>query len=181
MGELYEDVPEEEVTEGEGDPVEGGAPNGYQPLSQKQRMDWNSFVRYLNKDKKVGGSKDLDDKTSAKGLAYMEEYKKDHPEFSITPQMVPYVQYEFQQLKNTNALPNTPVEGRVKTLVQDYFKDRTVSPVDGWIGSLTSRQGYPEVTEFSDDPSKTYWGLDYAGASGYERKNWEKKQGNARQ
>ncbi len=156
-------------------PNEDGPPVGYKPLSIQQRNDWNQFVRYLNRDLKVGGNKDLDDRSNAKGLAYLSEFKKQHPNFSITPEMVPYVQYEFQQLKSKNTLPNTNPEGRVKGLISDYFKDRDVSGTDGWIGSLTSRQGYPEVTEFSDDPQKRYWGLDYEGASKYEKEKWMKK------
>lgn len=151
------------------------APKGYAPLSQQNRQDWNSFVRYLNRDLKVGGDKSLDDRSNARGLEYMKQYKKANPNFSITPEMVPYVQYEFQQLKNTNALPGVNPQGRVKTLVQDYFKDRQVSPIDSWIGSLTSRQGYPEISEFSDDPQKRQWGLDYEGASQFEAQNWNKR------
>lgn len=150
-------------------------PKGYKPLSQQQRQHWNNFVRYLNKDLKIGGSKDLDEKTNAIGLNYLKQYAKDNPEFSITPEMVPYVQYEFQQLKNTNTLPGVNPTGRVKTLISDYFNNREVSKTDGWIGSLTSRQGYPVITEFSDDPQKKFWNLDYEGASEYEDKMWNKK------
>ena len=154
-----------------------GVPKGYKPLTTQQRSDWNGFVRYLNRDVKVGGSKDLDDRTKDTGLSYLNAYKKANPNFSITADMVPYVQYEFQQLKNTNALPNVQPAGRVKTLVQSYFDKRDVSPVDGWIGSLTSRQGYPEVTEFSDDPQHKYWGLDYEGASKFEQEMWNQRKG----
>lgn len=160
-----------------GDPENGGSttPKGYKPLTADQRSQWNGFVRHLNRDLKVGGSKDLDNRTNAMGLKYMEDYRKANPGFSITPEMVPYVQYEFQQLKNTNSLPDQQVEGRVKNLINDYFKDRQVSEADGWIGSLTSRQGYPEVQEFSDDPQKRKWGLDYTGASQFERSTWDPK------
>jgi len=156
---------------------EKNIPKGYKPLTQQQRGDWNKFVRYLNRDLKVGGSKDLDDRTKDTGIGYLNAYRKANPDFSVTPDMVPYVQYEFQQLKNTNSLPNVRPQGRVKSLVQDYFNTRDVSPVDGWIGSLTSRQGYPEVTEFSDDPQHRYWGLDYEGASNFEQQVWNQRQG----
>lgn len=157
----------------EGDPT--APPKGYKPLTNEQRSQWNGFVRYLNRDLKVGGSKDLDNRTNTMGLNYMKEYAKANPGFAITPEMVPYVQYEFQQLKNTNSLPGQQVDGRVKTLITDYFKDRQVSDADGWIGSLTSRQGYPEVQQFSDDPEKRTWGLDYSGASAYERSTWDQQ------
>lgn len=177
LDEMYEEAPGEEVTE----TVEEVPPAGYKPLSQQKRMQWNNFVRYLNRDKKVGGSKELDDKTAATGLKYLEEYRKEHPDFTLTADEVPFVQYEFQQLKNTGGLPGIEPQGRVKTLVDQYFNNRDVSPVDGWIGSLTSRQGYPEVTEFSDDPEKRYWGLDYEGASQYEKSQWDRKKGKAQQ
>jgi hypothetical protein len=165
--EMYETAPDNEAVEEESN--SNNPPADYKPLSQKQRQDWNGFVRYLNKEKKVGGNKELDDRTKQTGLQYLADYKKEHPDFSITPEMVPHVQYEFQQLKNKNSLPDVQPEGSVKTLVQDYFNNREVSPVDGWIGSLTSRQGYPEVTEFSNDPNKKYWGLDYQGAANFEK------------
>ena len=162
-----------EIGDEEGNPTPA-APKGYKPLSSQQRSDWNGFVRYLNRDLKVGGDKSLDDKTKNTGLNYLKQYAKANPNFSITPDMVPYVQYEFQQLKNANSLPDQTIEGSVKTLVSDYFKDRDVSGTDGWIGSLTSRQGYPEVQAFDGDPNKKVWGLDYTGASGYD-KEWSKK------
>jgi hypothetical protein len=166
--EMYQDAPSEVVTE----TVTEDPPAGYAPLSTKNRQDWNNFVRYVNRDLKVGGSKELDERSSAKGLELLDQYRKDHPGFTLTRDMVPYVQYEFQQLKNTGTLPGLDPSKRVRALVDDYFSSRNVSPVDGWIGSLTSRQGYPEVAEFDDDPNKKYWGLDYEGASQFERENW---------
>lgn len=165
MGPLEEDAP----------------PKGYKPLTIKQRADWNNFVRYLNRDLKIGGKKELDDRTKATGLALLAEYKKKNPDFSITPDLVPHVQYEFKHLKDSASLPGINPQGRVKDIVKGYFQDRDISPIDGWIGSLTSRQGYPEVTEFSDDPQKRYWGLDYEGASGYEKEVWDKKKNNKQQ
>lgn len=154
---------------------EGEPPKGYKPLTPKQRQDWNNFIRYLNRDLKVGGSKELDDRSNSKGVLYLQQYRKMNPDFEITPQMVPYVQYEIQQLKDKNELPDVKPQGRVKYLIADYLKDRQLSDTDGWIGSLTSKQAYPEISEFSDDPKKTRWGLDYAGASDYEFKNWSKR------
>lgn len=144
------------------------APKGYKPLTQQQRQDWNGFVQYLNRDVKIGGSQELDNRSNALGLNYLNEYAKAHPGFSITPNMVPYVQYEFQSLNSNKTLPDINLSGRVKQVVEQQFpQGRVVSDADGWIGSLTSRQGYPIIVPFDEDKDKRFWNLDYQGANDY--------------
>ena len=183
--EVYDEVPvpepeeTEEVTVEEPDPAKD-VPEGYAPLSIKQRQDWNSFVRYLNTqakvgDKVAGGNPELDKRDKRIGLDLLSSYAKSHPGFEITEEMVPHVQYEIQQLKNNNTLPGLTPSPNVKTLISDYFTDRQVSTPDGWIGSLTSREGYPIITEFEGDPNKTFWNLDYQGASKYDTEHFASK------
>jgi hypothetical protein len=162
--EIYDEMPGGEVDETVIEP-----PRGYRPLGAKERSDWNNFLRYVRKEKNLTGSKELDDRTAETGLKLLDEYRKDHPDFTISRETVPFVQYEMQQLKNTGELPNLKPEGRVRALLGPHFKDREVSPVDGWIGSITSRNGYPEIQPFSEDPEKRNWGTDYAGANEFER------------
>lgn len=183
LKETYQETPldEEEILDAEGDPITGSEPpQGYKPLSIKQRQDWNSFVRYLNTkakigDKPAGGNAELDKKDKRIGLDMLQAYAKDNPGFEITPEMVPHVQYEIQELKNKNTLPGLQPSENVRTLISDYFSNRQISPPDGWIGSLTSREGYPIITEFQGDPNKTFWNLDYEGASKYDREKFAKK------
>ena len=177
---IYEEVPVDEEL-AEGGPVEGeDIPQGYKPLSIKQRQDWNSFVRYLNRDAKIGdkiagGNPELDKRDKSIGLDMLKNYAKANPGFEITPELIPHVQYEIQQLKQNNSLPGLIPSENVKTLIGNYFTDREVSTPDGWIGSLTSREGYPIITEFEGDPNKTFWNLDYEGASKYDREKFAKR------
>jgi hypothetical protein len=155
FNELYDQAPgDQEIVD---ETTTTSPPDGYKPLSTKQRTDWNSFTRFL-KDKNVDSDKEA-------GLQYLDEYKKDHPNFSITKESIPAIQYEFQQLKNNGTLPGIEAAGPVKTAFDGYMNNREVSPVDGWIGSITAKQGYPEISEFENDPEKRYWGTDYTGAS----------------
>jgi len=156
---------------------ENNPPKGYKPLTPEERYQWNNFVRFLNKDKKIGGDKSLDERDRSRGIEYMEEYRKLHPEFTITPSMIKNVQYEFQLLRDVNSLPDqTELNPHIKKLLgANYPAEREISDVDGWIGSLTSRQTYPELQAFSDDKSQTAWGTNYRGASDYADKFWTKK------
>lgn len=145
-------------------------PSGYQPLTPKQRMDWNNFIRYLNRDLKIGGSPELDKRDKSIGLDRLKEFATQNEGFSITPEMVPWVQYEFQLLRDTGTLPNVPDQGYAKQFLNwqgGELQKRDISDADGWIGSLTSRQAYQEIQPIEQDPEKRYWGTDYAGATDF--------------
>lgn len=136
-------------------------PKGYKPLSINQKNEWNGFLKYLYQNK-YSGNKDLDtgeDKTAQ----LIDMYKKVNPSFSITPQMVPIVQYEISQLQQgkipdkNGKLVNVMDNGFGKAIPSIYY-GRQVSPVDGRIGSLTSAEPFP--IQISKDLNKN-WGTDY--------------------
>lgn len=164
-----------EVTSDEGS---GPAPKGFKPLTNQERGQWNNFIRFV-REKGLIGSTDLDQRDKSIGRALLAEYKKANPDFSITEARIPDVQYEFQLMKDTGSLPNVDSQSFAGSTTLPWFKGelgkKDISGVDGWFGSLTSRQAYPEVAPFSDDPDKRYYGTDYDAADQYYKtsKNWE--------
>src|SRR6202012_2030668 len=68
-------------------------PKGYVPLTVSDRAAWNGFLDYASKQNGVNIS---DPKQQAALLA---SYKKVNPNFSITPDKIPSIQYEAYQLR----------------------------------------------------------------------------------
>jgi hypothetical protein len=138
-----------------------GPPTNYKPLTVAQKTQWNNFLHYLEQQG-IGGKVDLDqgqDQTAD----LINDYKKVNKNFGITPQMVPFIQYEIQMMKQ-GKIPddkgnfidiNNSVVGKAIPML---FKGRNLSPVDGRIGSLTSVEAYP--IPWSNDLHKN-WGTDY--------------------
>lgn len=136
-----------------GDPVEPTKtkavlpPKGYKPLSIQQRNDWNDFLDYLEKQG-VGGSKDLDNRDTSLGLSHFNKYLKANPNSSITPDIIPSVQYEQQQLRRGNSFPtisDDTVFKQYQGQLSPQYRERPISDVDSWLGSLTSREYYPRA------------------------------------
>lgn len=153
------------------------APEGYKPLSSGERKQWNDLIRFVN-SKGMLGSTELDKRDRSMGTELMEEYRKANPSFTLTPDRIPHVQYEFQLIRDSGALPNVNAESFAGRSTLPWFKGelskKKVSDVDGWFGSLTSQQAYPEIAPFSDDPEKRMFGTDYDAADQYFRtsKGW---------
>ena len=139
-------------TTGPGDPITPPAPQapkGYAPLSVQQRQDWNSFLDYLDK-KGVGGSKDLDARDKSLGLSYFKQYLKENPKSTITPDIIPQVQYDQYLIRKGDSFNGLGPEqmaylrkGLTRPDGTSPYLSRPVSDVDGWLGSLTSKQYYP--------------------------------------
>lgn len=84
------DIQEPLVTDDGG----GGAPPaGYKPTTPQIRSQWNGFVDYL----KNQGNINLSDPQIP--LNFLSQYKQNNPDFSITPEMIPAIQYENNQLR----------------------------------------------------------------------------------
>lgn len=121
-------------------------PKDFKPLTTSQKMEWNGFLRYLYKNGYYG-NKDLD--TGADKTDYlMNLYRKANPEFTLTKEDVPRVQYEIDMMKR-GFLPdrngsmvnikNTPFA----SLIPRGQQDKNMSRIDGRIGSLTSQESFP--------------------------------------
>lgn len=75
------------------------APKGYTATTPQQRTDWNGFLDYA--------SKQGTDLTQAKNqTAALAAYKKANPNFSVTADQIPNIQYEADQIRNGNQLGN---------------------------------------------------------------------------
>lgn len=122
------------------------APKDFKPLTTTQKTEWNGFLRYLYKNGYYG-NKDLD--TGADKTDYlMGLYKKANPEFTLTKEDVPRVQYEIDMMKR-GFLPdrngsmvnikNTPFA----SLIPRGQQSKNMSQIDGRIGSLTSQESFP--------------------------------------
>lgn len=139
----------------------GTEPKNYKPLTVHEKSQWNDFLRFLYQ-KGYYGNKDLDTGTD-KTDALLDLYRSKNPSFSITKEQVPMIQYEINMLQNGmipddsgkfQNISNTAFGKIIPTL----YKNRTLSPVDGRIGSLTSTQAYPIAA--SRDYNKN-WGTNY--------------------
>jgi len=122
-------------------------PANYKPLSIPQRNDWNQFLDYLH-TKGVSGSKDLDVKDKSLGLGYLAQFQKENPNTTVTSETIPQVQYEQNQLrKGTQFGSFTPQELKEWQAKNADFVNRPVSPVDNWLGSVTSKLYYPQASQ----------------------------------
>lgn len=119
---------------------------GYRPTTVDQRNQWNNFLKYLYTTGDYG-NKELDQGDDKTALL-LESYRKINPNFTITKDDVPSIQYEISMIKK-GEIPNG--EGGFKkntnqgfqSLISKLYKQQVISPVDGRIGSLTSQQPYP--------------------------------------
>jgi len=118
-------------------------PPGLSPL---QRLHWNNFIDYLDKQG-VKGSPLLDQRDKNLGQFYFQKYASTNPGLSITYNDVPKIQQELQDYR-TN-LVNQWKSGKAKI---DSIKTEdeimpNLSPADGWLGSKTSSYKYPNYVQ----------------------------------
>lgn len=85
---------------GGGDPKPPTPPKGYAPTTVDQRSQWNSFLDYAGKQS--GGN--LNDPKGQTAL--LAQYKKENPNFSITAEQIPNIQYEAYQLRKGEKFGN---------------------------------------------------------------------------
>lgn len=134
--------------EGDGggeDPKKKVPPKGYKATTAAQRRDWNDMLDKMQKDG-VSGSKDLDQTDKNVGAEYIEKYRKDNPNTTVTPDMVSSVQYEHQQLRLGESFAGmSPEQTRTlrKQLNPEYVKREGAEPGTPF-NSKMSRQYYPE-------------------------------------
>lgn len=119
-------------------------PKGYKPTSPQQRRDWNDMLNKMQSDG-VAGGKDLDQTDKNVGSDYVEEYKKENPNTTVTSDIIPHIQYEQQQLRSGDSFAGmSPEQTRIlrKQLNPEYI-NRPV-PEGTAFGSSVSRMYYPE-------------------------------------
>lgn len=132
----------------------------YKPLTQDERSSWNEFLRFVY-SKGLTGSKILDQRDRGLGNELMAEFNKTNPRLQVTPELVPRVQSEFQYFKQNGVFPGyrDGELGSFQGILGMNLKDKQISPVDSWLGSITSQQVYPVAI----DASGKNFGTDYTG------------------
>lgn len=131
-------------------------PGDNQPLTPQQRASWNNFLHFVN-SKGYTGNADLDNRDQTLGESLRAEYNKTAGADSIPEGMISQVQQEFQHFKTNGNFPGNGDFGNFRRLLASQVKQKDISPVDGWFGSLTSQQAYPVMT----DNRGHNWGTDY--------------------
>lgn len=133
--------------EGEVPQQKTGAPTGYAPLNPQQRGDWNKFLDFLNKEDAVQGLSDPNE-----AMAQMKKFNTANPGSTINHDMVPYVQYEQQQLRNGEEFAGITGEKlqKLRSGLSPAFMERDISAVDGWMGPKTAMQYYPTAMSQKD-------------------------------
>ena len=113
-------------------------PKGYTVSTPQQRSDWNGFLDYA-------GKQGTDLSTAKTQNAALAAYKKTNPNFSITADQIPNIQYEAYQLRNGKAFGNLGEKelGYIRQGLKPNFLNADVSNV----GKLY----YPQEGNFGTD------------------------------
>lgn len=121
------------------------APKNYKPLSVDERTQWNGFLDYLDKNK-MGGNAALDKRDQSLGMNYFNKYKSANPNFTLTPDDIQRVQYDQYLLRKGDTFPTMKPEelAFVRNGLNPAYMKRDISQPDNWLGSLTSKEYYPQ-------------------------------------
>lgn len=117
-------------------------------ITNKERLAWNDYVKYLDK-KGIKGKPELD--KDGLGFKALEDYRKEHPDTPITKELIPVIQKDFSKyrdysldiIKNKKVDPQT---GHRMTFGPGVTEDNfmtNLSQVDGYPGSKTTSFAYP--------------------------------------
>ena len=135
---------------------------GYAPSTPEQRANWNRFLSFLRING-YGGSTDLDKKDMSLGLKLLDEYNKRNPDKAVPKEFIPVAQYEAELLTAKRRLPQMQDElgETAYMMMPENFRKRELSPIDGWLGSRTSRLYYPEFAHRDSEGLNVNYGVDY--------------------
>lgn len=117
-----------------------------------QRRDWNDFLNYLQKEG-VAGSKDLDQMDKNVAKTYIDKYKKDNPNTSVSEDLVPIVQREHEELRKGDSFAGmSPEQTRVmRKQFNDGFVAQAIAGQGMPFNSTLSRQYYPTFRKGDKD------------------------------
>lgn len=145
-------------------------PKDPKPLTTGERASWNKFLHFVNSKGYTGNTK-LDERDQSIGQSLLDEYNKNAGADTINADMIPRVQAEFQYFKDNGNFPGTGDYGNFKRIIGSQVRQKDISPVDGWFGSMTSQQAYPVLT----DTDGRNWGTDYDAFIANMKKNLDNK------
>lgn len=136
-------------------------PTNFKQPTLQQRQDWNRFLDFLDANK-IGGSTELDKRDQSLGLTYLNKYRALNPKTSISADIIPSIQYDQYLLRKGENYPSL-TDQQLKYVRQGLnpaYMNRQVSPVDGWLGSITSRLYYPTASRAANTGEKWDFGND---------------------
>ncbi|MGH7240033.1 MAG: hypothetical protein ACREHG_08195 [Candidatus Saccharimonadales bacterium] len=130
-----------------------------QPLTPKERMSWNKLLRFIHKEGFTGDTA-LDNRDKNMGKELIAKYNAAHADDTISYDIVPRVQSDFQYFRMHGYFPGYggPDADSFKKYIGSVVRNKEFSPVDSWLGSLTSQEAYPEIT----DNQGHMWGTNYS-------------------
>jgi len=118
-------------------------PKNYNPLSVQQRADWNGFLDYAGKQ-----NINLSDPKSQ--AVAMSQYKKANPNFSVTADQIPAIQYEAAQLRKGNSFGSLGAKelGYIRQGMNPNFLNADVSNI--------AKTYYPQMGAYGTDLENYY-------------------------
>lgn len=129
------------------------------PLSNAEKMMWNSYLEFMDKQG-MKGNPALDDRNTNLGAFYFNKYKAMTPGFSLTYQDVPRVQADMQAYRDN--LVNQYKSGKIAA-TPDIKSDADIMPnlssIDGWLGSKTSSHRFPVATATNSNGTTVNYGV----------------------
>jgi hypothetical protein len=119
--------------------------DGDPPVNDKLRQEWNKYIDYLEKEKKLRGSPELD--KNGLGMKLFDEYVKLHPESGLSRESIPVVRSEMKahkemilsQLKQGRGIydtPNVPLMG--------FVDENEKSKDPNYIGQYFTKFKFPD-------------------------------------
>lgn len=137
------DINTEEPLVANGDPNNPTPPAGYKPLNPQQRSDWNGFLDYV----KGQGNINLNDPQV--GANFLNQYRQNNPNFSITPDQIPFIQYEGAQFRKGESFGNlTPDQLKyARAGLSPNFINSEIPEANGQFNAATSKLYYPQYSK----------------------------------
>lgn len=136
-----------------------------EPLTLSQKISWNNFLRFLYK-RGYYGNPLLDERDKDLGHSLMEEYNRLNPKDTLDYNtIIPSVQQSFINIQDGKGFNGNEDSSFYSPLIKDVIlrNGRKLSPVDGWLGSLTSTQAFPDAIS----PDGKSFGVNYDAFNDY--------------
>lgn len=122
-------------------PPTGGSEGDPTPqLTARQRAEWNAYVDWLD-TKGYKGSTELDKRATGLATGLFQEFKKEHPDVTLTLDSISAVQTEMQKLQQSaRSFAARKGDPNAEQLMEG------ISQVDNWPGSKTTSFKFPSMS-----------------------------------
>lgn len=130
------------------------------PLSDKQKMEWNRLIDFMDKEG-YKGSEHLDNRDTNLGKFLFQKFQAQNPDVTIRYEDVPRVQTELQNYRQHLIQQFKDKKMQASTEIKDPEKEIMpgLSKVDGWLGSKTSSYKFPTAVATNAQGQQTNYGV----------------------